>query len=192
MGKKKQQHQVDSFGGMVSKAAIAQLGPAIDEVIAQRSQKLQDAFDSQFIRMVALERLLVTKNICTREELLELGFDVQDERSGLVPGERSSIGDTVLLKFETKTAEQTEYQGGTVLRAMNLGFGQTFGNEIEIALIGMAKGESREMQVGQNKEIAARITMNRISTRPAPPVPVAEPLPTPEVGEQPSETPSAN
>lgn len=177
MGKKKtvktnkQVHQTQSFGSMVSRAALCQLGPEISRMINdmgdQISAKQISTLEMLYTRIVVLEKVLIDKLGITQDELTLRVSDVEDERDGLAKAGDVVIGDTTRVEIQTKTKDQEKYQGTTRMKIQNTGSGNTLGKEIEEQIIGMKTGEVKVVEFGQNKELLAQITLNK-SSRPIP------------------------
>lgn len=170
MSKNKQMHQVESFGNMVSKAALAQLKPHIDQQVQDAVQnantQLTTSLTTAFIRMVAVERVLVAKGLCTAEELIQAGYNIEDERDDLVQVENVQPGDQVRIEIKTKLSDQETYQGSSRLKVRNVGFGATLGADIEPQMLGMKVGESKEITFGEDKGLTALVKIDRISRQP--------------------------
>lgn len=177
MGKKRskvQQHQEQSFGNLVSKAALAQLGPYIAKMVSQLGSELAaqqaSTIEKIFIRLVSIEKLLVEKNIVTQEEMINKVADVEDEQARLIPADTVSLGDTVRLDMRLKQPGDEAYKNEkSKFTVENVGTGATFGPDVETAIVGMKKGDVKEVMAGEKKDVTVEITVNRISTRPAPP-----------------------
>lgn len=173
MGNKKgQQRLQQSMGNMVSRAALAQLGPHIEQTVvdyvnqlgSNLSTQTASTLESMFSRIVVLETILIEKMGYTKEDLANKVADIEDQNQGLKKTESSvEKNDVVRLEIKTKMKEQTEYQGTSKLRISQIGSGQTLGLELESAIIGMKSGETKEVEFGQNKEMLAQITLNRVS-----------------------------
>jgi hypothetical protein len=194
MGKKKtQQHASQSFGSMVSKAALTQLQPFIVQLVRSLgndlAQEQQGTMQLIYTRLVALEKLLIEKNITTQEEHTNRVADVEDQRDNLQPATEVEKGDMVRLVLRTKTNDQPEFQGSNKLKLVNAGTGSTLGTDIESSILGMKTGEVKEIKFGQQKELTAEITISRIA-RPILPTPSTPPV-TP-VPEQPQENSSVS
>jgi hypothetical protein len=89
MGKKKgQNHIQQSMGQMVSKAALAQMGPAIENyiqrVVQQLGQQLAmqsaSTLETMFSRIVVLETILMEKYGLTKEDLASKVADLEDSK----------------------------------------------------------------------------------------------------------------
>lgn len=177
MGKKKtngSQHLQQSIGGLVSKAALAQLGPQIEQMVMAHVQHLgqQLAMESAstlqtlFSRVVVLETIVMEKLGITSEELTGRVADLEDSKEGLVRAETVQAGDVIRLEISTKTKDQAEFQGSSRLKVSQIGSGQTLGNELEGATLGMKAGETKEVSFGKDGGMVAKLTVDRVS-RPA-------------------------
>lgn len=184
MGKKKasQQHQADSFGNMVSRAALTQLLPHIEGMVnelgSQLQQQQQSTFQLLYTRLVAVEQILIEKGVATQEDMMNRIADLEDKREGLTTVDTVAAGDTVRIAIRTKTEDQPEFQGSSKLKVMNVGTGNTIGKEVESEIVGMKAGDLKEVKFGQNKEIVAEIKVDRVG-RPLPPQ-VLTPAPAPQ------------
>lgn len=170
MGKKKtQQHQTQSFGNMVSKAALAQLGPHIEAMVNSLGQQLAirqaNTYGQLFTRIVALEKLLIEKTLTTQDEIMSKISDVEDQREGLVAATELKLGDVARIEARTKNEDGTYKTDSTRLKVVNAGSGDTLGKEVEQTLIGLKVGDKAIVKTGKNKEIDVEITLTK-SSRP--------------------------
>jgi hypothetical protein len=174
MGKKRSQgqnHQTQSFGNMVSKAALAQMGPAIEKYVKAVVQNLGQQLSVQqagtletlFARTVVLEEILMDKFQLTKEDLATKVSEVEDRKENLEQADSIEKNDVVRLEISTKIADQTEYAGSSRLKVYETGSGGTLGNEIEDQLVGMKTGETKEFSFGKDKTMTAKVTIDRIS-----------------------------
>lgn len=179
MGKKRtQQHQVDTFGSLVSKAALKQLLPHIEGMVKSLGQQLvirqAKSTEQMFTRIVAIEKILIDKLGVTQLDLTNKVADVEDERDGLLQAEDLQNGDTARIAVRQKQQDETEYTSGTTnLKAVNLGSGDNFGKEVEDQLMGMKVGEVREIKAGKDNTVTVEVTLSRCAR------PVKEEAPTP-------------
>jgi hypothetical protein len=186
MGKKRpQQHLQQSMGQMVSKAALAQMGPAIERYVQAVVQNLGQQLSVQqastletiFARVVVLEEIVIEKLGYTKETLAIKVAETEDDKEGLTLVEGAlEKGDVVRLEISTKTKDQPEYQGSSRLKMYQTGTGQTIGTELEDALIGMKAGETKEIEFGKDKGMVAKVIIDRVSRGPKeePKAPAAE------------------
>ena len=173
MGKKKtqQNHQTQSFGNMVSKAALSQMGPSIEryvqQVVSQLGSQLAvqqaSTLETLFARVVVLEEILMEKHQFTKEDLANKVAEVEDRKENLTLATSVEKGDVVRLEIATKTKDQDEYQGTSRLKIYETGSGQTIGNELENDIVGMATGETKEIHIGKDKGMVAKIKVERVS-----------------------------
>ena len=182
MGKKKNkqqvQHVTQSMGQMVSRAALAQLAEPIGQMVQrgvnQLGQKLAmkqaENVSVMFTRIVAIEKLLIEKNIVTQEDLQNKVADIEDERDGATKADDLQTGDIARIDVRTKDVKAENYEDGvTKLKVMNTGSGNTMGTEVEAGMIGMKVGETKVVTFADNK-LNAEIKLCRVS-RPIPPPP---------------------
>ena len=176
MGKKKgQNHVQQSMGQLVSKAALAQMGPAIERFVRGQIQSLgsqlamqqASTLETLFSRLTVLEAIMVEKLGYTKESLAVKVSEMEDEKEGLTlvngPAEK---GDVVRIEAKTRTSDQTEYQGSSRLKIPNIGSGENLGPELEGAVLGMVAGETKTLEFGKDKQMVAEITVNRVSRGP--------------------------
>lgn len=178
MGRKKnkkqqQQHVQQSMGQMISKAALAQMGPQIEKYINETIQRLgsrlamqtAETTETLFSRIIVLENIIIEKLGYTKDDLANLVSDLEDSSEGLALVTDGVIqkGDVVRLEVKTKTKDQAEYQGSSRLKLYDTGTGNTLGEELESALIGLKSGEIKTINFGKDKEMVAEFTINRVS-----------------------------
>lgn len=179
MGKKKSvQHVQQSMGQMISKAALAQLGPSIERYVEAAVQDLGSQLATQqastlqtlFSRMVVLEGIVIEKLGYSKDDLSRKVAELEDEKEGLLLRDGPvEANDVVRLQISTKTKDQDAYQGTSRLKVYDVGAGNTLGTELEPAIIGMALSEEKEVEFGKDKQMLAKIKIDRISYRkPAP------------------------
>ena len=168
--KQSQPHAQQSFQELVASATLSKFGGYIDariqEVGNALAQRQLQSLGRLVIRLTALEEILVeTKELnVTKESLAERISAIEDRAEGLdeVPGE-VKLGDRVRITVKTRTAEQTEYQGSSRLQVDNIGSGATLGKELETAVLGLTKGEEREVSFGKDGAMKASIRLDRLS-----------------------------
>lgn len=177
MGKKKtkansQPRMQQSMGQMVSRAALAQLGPEIQNMVLfytkqyanQIAVQQASTLETLFARVVVLETIVMEKLGYTTEDLTNLVAKIEDEKEGLtlVDGP-AEANDVTRVEISTKTADQSEFQGSSRLKVPQIGSGKSLGPEIEAAIIGMKAGETKEITIGENKDVVAKIVLDRVS-----------------------------
>jgi hypothetical protein len=59
--------------------------------------------------------------------------------------------------------DQEDFQGTSRLKIYQTGSGQTLGPEMESAILGMSAGQTKEVSFGQDQQLLAKITINRVS-----------------------------
>lgn len=174
MGKKKtsQQHVQQSMGQMVSKAALSQMGPQIEQLVRAYVQQLGNqlavqqasTLETLFARVVVLESIIMEKLGYTSEDLTAKVAAIEDEKEGLeLASDEAKLGDVVRIEIKTKTKDQADYQGSSRLKIYQTGSGQTIGQELESAILGMKSGESKEVTFGKDGQMTASITVDRVS-----------------------------
>lgn len=183
MGKKKSaQHVQQSMGQLVSRAALTQMGPEIEQLVRAYVQNLgsqlavqsASTLETLFARVVVLESIVIEKLGFTAEDLTNKVADIEDEKQGLLKVDAVELNDVVRVEIRTKTKDQPDYQGSSRLKISQTGTGQTIGQELEGALLGMKTGETKEVQFGQDQGMTAELKLNRVSRRPATPAPQGE------------------
>lgn len=170
--KSKQNHVQQSMGQMVSKAALAQMGPQIAQFVQAQVQQLgsqlamqqASTLETLFSRVVVLETILMEKYGYSKDDLAEKVALLEDEKEGLtlVTGGIEK-NDVVRLEVKTKAKEQADFAGSSRLKLYKTGTGETIGQELEEALLGMKSGETKQVEFGKDKSMVAEFTVNRIS-----------------------------
>lgn len=168
MGKKKSsQHADKSFGNMVSKAALTQMAPEIQQMVdglgSRLAAQIASTLENQHARLVVLEKLAMERFNLTKDDLSNKISDFEDEKEGLVTASQVELGDVVRLEIKTRTEDQAEFQGSSRLKVYNTGSGDTLGGELEAAVLGMTPGQAKETKFGQDGKLVAQIRVDRIS-----------------------------
>lgn len=173
MGKKKGQDRIQqSMGQMVSKAALTQMLPEIENIArhyikqlgSQLAVQQASTLETLFARVVVLESIVMEKLGYTTDDLTKKVADIEDSKEGLVGVDTPvELNDVVRLEIKTKTEDQTEYQGSSRLKLSQTGTGQTIGAELEEALLGMKAGETKEVLFGADKKMTAQLKVDRVS-----------------------------
>lgn len=178
MGKKKsqQQHVSQSMGQMVSRAALAQLGPDIQQMAEQlvnnlgQRLALKQAETTQlmFTRIVSIEESLIDKGVVTKEDLQNKVADIEDRRDNAVKADDGlTVGDTARIEVRTKDVSAKEFESGvTKLKVTNTGSGDTLGEDVENGMVGMKTGDVKVVTFAEGK-LNAEIKLSRLS-RPVP------------------------
>lgn len=173
MGKKKSQNRVQqSMGQLVSKAALTQMLPQIEQIVKfhmgqlgnQLAVQQASTLETLFTRVVVLEQIVIDKLGYTIEELANKVANLEDEKENLLAtSEAVEMNDVVRLEVLTKTKEQTEFQGSSRLKIYETGSGQTLGAELESSILGMKAGETKEVSFGKDGLLTAKLNINRVS-----------------------------
>lgn len=175
MGKKKtsnQPHLQQSMGQMVSRAALAQMGPQIEQMVRayinqlgnQLAVQQASTLETLFARVVVLESIIMEKLGYTTDDLTNKVAAIEDEKEGLTLVEGAAeLGDVVRLEIRTKTKDQPEFQGSSRLKISQIGTGQTIGQELEAAVLGMKAKDVKEVSFGKDGAMTAEITVDRVS-----------------------------
>lgn len=173
MGKKRKQTksnrpaQTQSYQQQIAGQTLEKFKPYIDSqlqgaaraIAMQQSELVQNAF----MRIRILEELLMSKfEDITKDTLTSKVAELEDAKNGLIVADEVASGDTIRLEIKAKEEGQ-EYQGGTKLLVNNVGTGQTLGEVLEEALLGMKTDEVKEVVYGKDVKMTAELTVNRIS-----------------------------
>lgn len=172
-GRERQLHPQRSFDQMVADATLARLSGYIDSEMQQAAQAIlgrqQQALGNIVTRLRALEEITIEKLNESKESLAARVATIEDRVEGFEAAEAVEAGDRVRLEIQTRTADQTEFQGSSRLMVDNAGSGQTIGKELEASLLGMKAGESKEVKFGKDESLVAKLSVNRISRQPKAP-----------------------
>lgn len=176
MGKKRnagnpQNHQTQSFGQMVSQAALAQLKPFIvdmvqqevDQLSAKLTQQTANTIEMLYLRVLTLEDVAMEKLSITKDELAERVATREDLSEGLEAAAEAKVGDVIRMEIKTKTKDQPVFAGSSRLKVYSLGSGRTIGKELEDGIVGLKSGETKQIEFGKDKEVVAEVTINRVS-----------------------------
>lgn len=174
MGKKKtaQNHVQQSMGQMVGRAAMVQMGPQIEQLVRayvnqlgnQLAVQQASTLETLFARVVVLESIVMEKLGYTTDDLTKKVATIEDEKEGLTLVEGvAELNDVVRLEIRTKTKDQIEFQGSSRLKVSQIGTGQTMGQELEAAVLGMKAGDTKEVTFGQDGAMTAEIKIDRVS-----------------------------
>lgn len=173
MGKKRTagQQTNQSMASLVQRAALVQMGPQIEQTVRayvqqlgnQLAQQQASTLETIFARVVVLETIIMEKLGYTTDDLTEKVATIEDEKENLTKSDTAEVGDVVRLEIRTKTNDQPVYQGSSRLKVYQTGTGQTLGQELENAVIGMKTKEKKEVKFGKDGLMTAEITIDRIS-----------------------------
>lgn len=168
-GKPQQRNQL-SFQDQVAQAVNNKLMATLDQrmnYLASRiMQEQQSSLHDIYSRLTTLESLCCEKFGITEDDLAILVAETEDKSMGLEEADVVENGDLVRLEVSTRTKEQEEFQGTSKTKLNNAGSGQTFGAEIEEAILGMKKDETKEIEFGKDKGMVAKLTVQRVSRAP--------------------------
>jgi hypothetical protein len=175
MGSKKKQPpkgraaQQGSFQETVAGLTLNKFKPYIDQQINNALTTLAQQQLSIADRLSAIEETLIELiPEVTSKTLTEKVATVEDLRMGVEKVENGSCeeGDFVRAEIQTKTKEDSEFQGGSHLLIRAVGSGRTIGKELETGILGMSPGETKEIEFGKDQGMVAKVTLDRISRRP--------------------------
>lgn len=185
MGKKKNNgnkpHPNKSFEQYVADATLAKFEGYIDQQVEVVGRAMAQYQMRQLavltLRIKAIEELLGGKLGVTAAELGDKVAEYEDQAEGFqeVKDGGLLVGDRARVEITHKKSEEADFSKPVRLMVNNAGSGQTLGEELEAALVGLTTGETREVIYGPEGVMTARLTINRLSRRPAPPVPAAQP-----------------
>lgn len=200
MGKKKaqggtKQHATQSFAELVGEANRNALKPYIHEVFGHLADSLSQRMFKQMAniqtRIMALETILTAKLNLTQEQLENAVMDVEDTATGYQTVNRPATpGDLLRISLRTRPKGQADWSDTQRRQVTNLmNFGKPEGGplslgsvQVEGALIGMSKGDSKLVVL--EEEFQVELSIDRVSEKIAKPevVPIAlAPSPTQEV-----------
>lgn len=169
MGKKRKsqsnsQHAQKPFAELVSEAVRNQALPALEQSLNKLRYEQINAMKAIYTRVVAIEKVLMEKCGIKEEDLVEKFAQVEDESQGLEQVDEVKKGDFVRLEVATKAKDQKEFQGSSrlVVQAVSEE-GTTLGKELEPELLGMKRGEEKEVEFGEDKKMVAKLVINRVS-----------------------------
>jgi hypothetical protein len=197
MGKKKSNgggnnkpHANKSFEQYVADATLAKFGEYIDAQVQQVGQAMARHQVSQLagilMQIKAIETVLEEKLGVTRAEIATKVAIHEDAAEGFVEVTEGGValGDRLRLAISHKKSEDAEFSPVTRLMVNAIGAGQSLGDELENAVLGLEKNETREVVFGPEGSMTAKITIDRISRRPKPPVTTPAPEPVAPTGDQ--------
>ncbi len=175
MAKKRQQkHATQSFGNMVSKSALMQLAPQIEQMIMmqtehgynQISAKISPAIEVLYRRVLELEKIIIEGGMVTRDDLAARLADSEDLSKGLAKSNFAvKDGDTVRLTLSIKQAGTDTYKPESRMLVDNIGSGKSLGQEVEAQVLGMNSGDTKEFDIGaENNRSTIKVVVNRVSS----------------------------
>lgn len=161
-----------NFQQLVAEAATQTVKPFIQQQMQmlghQLQQEQQSTMRALYVRATTLESIIQEKFEISDSQLAELVADTEDKGSGLLKVEgEAEEGDTLRITVSTKAKDQEEFQGTSKLLIDNLGKEPfTIGPELEPHLVGMLKGDVKEVPFGKDESLIAKLEVNRVSRRP--------------------------
>lgn len=191
-------HQTHSFAQLVSEAQLKSLQPWIAQQVNLLGQQLSSQMfqvimrekAQMLTRQVALERILKANlNWFTEDAIATTVMDIEDESEGakqIGPEDAIVDSDKVVVDFQTQASKEEAYGAVNKLSifAVNTkgqaGTVQTHA-DLEAGLIGRKVGETFEFLIPEGalpdkepENTRVKVTVTRVSRRPAPPAaPVA-------------------
>lgn len=168
MGNKRTSKQTlrpqQTYAEMVKEHIKPFVAEQINFLGSQLAGQQRDMLEMLYIRLTALEELVMEKLDLPAEDLSNKVVDLQDKLASLESvDDEVRLGDRVRITVSTKTVDQVEFAGSSKMMIDNAGSGQTIGAELESALIGLKAGTTVELKFGSNKELDAKIEVNKIS-----------------------------
>jgi hypothetical protein len=168
-----QQHAGDSFQTLAQKAIMEKVAPFIQQQMQviqfQIQGEMQNTLRGMYTRITVMEEVMMDKLGITEEEYVDMVIEKEDTSDGLEKVEDGAVeaGDRVRITVMTKTKEQEEFAGESKLVLDNCGVAPfQIGEELEPQVVGMALGETKDFPFGKDKEMVAKITIDRIARRP--------------------------
>lgn len=175
MGNKKQKsvRPQNSFQQLVSNVAMDKMIPQVEEMVQAYTERLGEQLALQqastlemlYTRLVVLEAIVIDKLGYTAQDLTDKVADLEDLKEGYERSDSVNLGDMVRVEISTKTKDQEDFQGSSRLKISNVGSGQSYGEELESSIVGMASGETKEVFFGEDQQLVAKITLNRVSKK---------------------------
>jgi len=155
---KKGQHATNSFAQLVGKANQEALKPFIIEVMQSLGQQLarqQLAATGEVITSIAaLKRVLINKGIMTEQDFIEARFQEEDAAWGLTESsEAAAKGDFVRITFKAKADKDENYGPEDRLNVKRLVDDQTLQPEVADGIVGMKKGETKEISFSVTNKV---------------------------------------
>lgn len=165
---KKKPHQNRSFDQLVGDSTIARLKPYIQGLVGQAAQQIvQNIYQAMMserammqTRQLAFESLLKQNVPWFNDDVLAMEVaKVEDQSAGVVEvDDVAQVGDKVRLEFQSRHKDQGEWTAPSKLAIHSLctlgpqGNVQTGSEVFEKTLVGMRKGETRELLVPEAVE----------------------------------------
>lgn len=178
MGKKKsgnRAQQQQNFQQLLADQTLRKFKPYIDEMIqtnikgvaeaisARQSELVSTAFD----RIRILEQILMEKyEDVNPENLANRVAELEDQKYGLVEVQEVNAGDVVRVSVRAKEEGKEYLAESSKLMVRKVGSGETLGAILEDALLGMKKGEVKEVTYGDTQKMVAELIVDRISSKP--------------------------
>lgn len=168
--KKKRVQPQMSFEQQLANISLKNMKPYIDEQVRGAAVAIAGRVAQQvgplMERIVVLEDILI-ENVdgLTKDILAEKIALKQDSREGFEQVSEVAEGDRVRMEIQVKTGED-DYDGTDRTLIDNIGLGAVLGPEIEKEVVGMTRGETKEIAFGEEKESTAKITISMISRQP--------------------------
>lgn len=164
---KPQQHSQLNFQDQVAAAVNQKLEVTINQkmnyVASIILRETKASLEDLYARLSTLETLALEKFGVSEDEFALLVSEAEDASIGLEKVDVIEKGDRVRLVVATKTKDQEEFAGSSKTRLEDAGSGNTFGLEIESAILGMKTNETKEIEFGKDKGMVAKLTVLRIS-----------------------------
>ena len=167
-GKKRAQPQ-HSFQDLVAQATLEKFGPFIQGMVSQLGQRLakaqSQAQQTLYTRLLVLEEVATEKLGVTKDELAQKVAQKEDAAEGFETAEVVEKGDRVRVSLRTKQKDAKEFQGESRHLVDNVASGDTFGEELEEAMLGLKAGELKEVTLKETGDVI-EVTLNMVSRKP--------------------------
>jgi len=155
---------------MVGEVSLAEVRPFLQKQLQAMQFQLQadmrNTLRSLYVRLVTLEEIALEKFDVDKDVYVDLVADTEDKADGLEKITEGTVksGDRARIVISTKTKDQKEFQEGTKMVLENCGVEPfSIGSELEPTVCGMAIGETRETGFGEDKNMVAKITVERVA-----------------------------
>lgn len=160
--------QTESFKQFMLGQTLKKFKGYIDTEISAQAQQLanqqKNLLENLYIRVRVLEELALEKfDDITKDVMANRIATIEDQAAGLEQVDVVKKGDRVRMTIATKAKDQEEYQGTSKMMIDRTGTGQTLGNELEGALLGMKTCEEKELDFGKDKTMVAKLKIDRVS-----------------------------
>lgn len=137
-------------------------------------KNVNESLEMAFLRVEALESIVIEKLGYTEEDLNSKVVDLQNKIEGLESANDSEVkeGDTIRYELSTKKIADVDFSESSRQKLDKVAVEPfALSEEIEKPLIGMKVEESKEIEFGKDKDgkntMIAKIKLNHIARKPA-------------------------